>query len=161
MTIHLVDIDHVGIAVADLEEAVEHYRASLGVEPVHRERVEDQGVDEVLFPVGSSFIQLLGAIGPKWVPGFSRWAVLHESLEQQFLDQFGLRMLERNELWCFSENLERKTFRKLGALRRFSSVADMMAEAVKTVGKSATVSIFPYGGITYALRVSSQLKASS
>ncbi|HEX9299597.1 MAG TPA: methylmalonyl-CoA epimerase [Actinomycetota bacterium] len=64
MTIHLVDIDHVGIAVADLEEAVEHYRASLGVEPVHRERVEDQGVDEVLFPVGSSFIQLLGAIGP-------------------------------------------------------------------------------------------------
>jgi len=64
VTIHLVDIDHVGIAVADLEEAVEHYRASLGVEPVHRERVEDQGVDEVLFPVGSSFIQLLGAIGP-------------------------------------------------------------------------------------------------
>jgi len=64
VTIHLVDIDHVGIAVADLGEAVEHYRASLGVEPVHRERVEDQGVDEVLFPVGSSFIQLLGAIGP-------------------------------------------------------------------------------------------------
>jgi methylmalonyl-CoA/ethylmalonyl-CoA epimerase len=36
----------------------------LGVEPVHRERVEDQGVEEVLFPVGASFIQLLGAVGP-------------------------------------------------------------------------------------------------
>lgn len=64
MTIHLVDIDHVGIAVEDLEASVERYRAMLGVEPVHRERVEDQGVDEVLFAVGSSFIQLLGAIGP-------------------------------------------------------------------------------------------------
>lgn len=58
------DIDHVGIAVADLEEAVERYRRTLGVEPSHRERVEDQGVDEVLFPVGSSFIQLIGALGP-------------------------------------------------------------------------------------------------
>lgn len=58
------DIDHVGIAVANLEEAVEHYRRTLGVEPSHRERVEDQGVDEVLFPVGTSFIQLIGALRP-------------------------------------------------------------------------------------------------
>ena len=64
MTIHLVDIDHVGIAVDDLEDSVERYRTMLGVEPVLRERVEDQGVDEVLFAVGSSFIQLLGAVGP-------------------------------------------------------------------------------------------------
>ena len=64
MTIHLLDIDHVGIAVEDLEGSVERYRTLLGIEPVHRERVEDQGVDEVLFAVGSSFIQLLGAIGP-------------------------------------------------------------------------------------------------
>ena len=34
------------------------------VTPTHRERVEDQGVEEVLFPVGDSFIQLLGALGP-------------------------------------------------------------------------------------------------
>jgi methylmalonyl-CoA epimerase len=64
MAIELTDIDHVGIAVEDLEAAVEHYRTVLGVEPAHRERVEDQGVEEVLFPVGSSFIQLLGAVGP-------------------------------------------------------------------------------------------------
>jgi methylmalonyl-CoA/ethylmalonyl-CoA epimerase len=64
MAIELTDIDHVGIAVQDLDASVAHYRASLGVEPSLRERVEDQGVEEVLFPVGSSFIQLLGAIGP-------------------------------------------------------------------------------------------------
>jgi methylmalonyl-CoA epimerase len=57
-------IDHVGIAVADLEAAVERYRATLGFEPVHRERMEDQGVEEVLFEVGSSYVQLLGALGP-------------------------------------------------------------------------------------------------
>jgi methylmalonyl-CoA/ethylmalonyl-CoA epimerase len=60
----LSEIDHVGIAVRDLEAAVEEYRAAFAIEPVHRERVEHQGVDEVLFAVGHSFIQLLGATGP-------------------------------------------------------------------------------------------------
>ena len=64
MTIRLTDIDHVGIAVDDLEAAVAHYRRMLGVEPSHRERVEDQGVEEVLFAVGTSYVQLLGALGP-------------------------------------------------------------------------------------------------
>jgi methylmalonyl-CoA epimerase len=59
----ILDIDHVGIAVDDLEASVELYRRTLGVEPAHRERVEDQGVEEVLFAVGTSFIQLLGALG--------------------------------------------------------------------------------------------------
>lgn len=60
----LTDIDHVGIAVEDLEEAVQHYRRTFGIEPAHREVVEDQGVEEVLFEVGTSHIQLLGALGP-------------------------------------------------------------------------------------------------
>jgi len=60
----ILDIDHVGIAVQDLDDAVDRYRRTLGVEPSHRERVEDQGVEEVLFPVGDSFLQLLGALGP-------------------------------------------------------------------------------------------------
>jgi len=60
----LTDIDHVGIAVDDLDAAVEHYRRTLGVEPAHREVVESQGVEEVLFSVGTSYIQLVGALGP-------------------------------------------------------------------------------------------------
>ena len=60
----LTDVDHVGIAVTDLEAAVDEYRRAFGVESVHRECVEDQGVDEVLFKVGTSYIQLLSALGP-------------------------------------------------------------------------------------------------
>ena len=54
-----------GIAVGDLDASVEHYRRAFGVEPAHREIVPDQGVEEVLFRAGSSFIQLLGALGPQ------------------------------------------------------------------------------------------------
>jgi methylmalonyl-CoA epimerase len=64
MMISLTDIDHVGIAVEDLEAAVTSYQRLLGVAPTHRERVEDQGVEEVLFAVGTSYIQLLGSLGP-------------------------------------------------------------------------------------------------
>jgi methylmalonyl-CoA/ethylmalonyl-CoA epimerase len=52
----LEQIDHVGIAVPDLETAVERYRETFGVAPAHRERVESQGVEEVLFRVGVSYI---------------------------------------------------------------------------------------------------------
>lgn len=69
--IRLTEIDHVGIAVEDLEQAVQEYRRLLGVEPAHRERVDDQGVEEVLFRVGSSFIQLLGALRPETPVGRS------------------------------------------------------------------------------------------
>ena len=62
--IGLTDVDHVGLACADLDASVADYRRVLGVEPSHRERVVDQGVEEVLFPVGTSYVQLLGALGP-------------------------------------------------------------------------------------------------
>jgi methylmalonyl-CoA/ethylmalonyl-CoA epimerase len=61
----LTRIDHVGIAVEDLDASVEHYRRTLGIEPVHRERVESQGVEEVLLAVGDAYVQLLGALGPQ------------------------------------------------------------------------------------------------
>jgi methylmalonyl-CoA/ethylmalonyl-CoA epimerase len=64
VSIHLTDLDHVGIAVEDLEASVASYERLLGIEPSHRERIEDQGVEEVLFAVGSSYVQLLGALGP-------------------------------------------------------------------------------------------------
>jgi len=59
----LTQIDHVGIAVADLDEEVERYRRAFGLEPTHRELMRDQGVEEVLFAVGESYVQLLGALG--------------------------------------------------------------------------------------------------
>jgi methylmalonyl-CoA/ethylmalonyl-CoA epimerase len=60
----LTGIDHVGIAVEDIDAAVELYRRTLGVEPAQRDVEESQGVDEVLFEVGDSRIQLVGALGP-------------------------------------------------------------------------------------------------
>jgi methylmalonyl-CoA/ethylmalonyl-CoA epimerase len=60
-----IAIDHVGIAVTDLEAAVRTYGALFGGEPVHRERMDDQGVEEVLFRVGESYVQLMGALGPE------------------------------------------------------------------------------------------------
>src|SRR5205085_6548815 len=64
MTEALREFDHVGIAVDDLDAAVARYRSVLGREPVHREVVEHQGVEEVLFDVGGSYVQLLGHRGP-------------------------------------------------------------------------------------------------
>jgi methylmalonyl-CoA epimerase len=62
--VKLTRIDHVGIAVQDLEAAIELYGRAFGIRPVHRERMEGDGVEEALLEVGGSFIQLLGALGP-------------------------------------------------------------------------------------------------
>ena len=58
-------IDHVGIAVRDLEAAVDLYRGVLGAEPVHREHMDTEGVHEALFRVGDSYVQLLAPTGPQ------------------------------------------------------------------------------------------------
>ncbi|HSN54829.1 MAG TPA: methylmalonyl-CoA epimerase [Candidatus Sulfomarinibacteraceae bacterium] len=55
----LINLDHVAIAVEDLDRAIAEYRTRYGVEPVHRERVQSQGVEEAMIPVGGSFVQLL------------------------------------------------------------------------------------------------------
>ena len=62
-------IEHVAIAVADLDAAVELYRDVWGLEVEHRERVEDQGVEEAMVRIGESYLQLLGATGPDTTVG--------------------------------------------------------------------------------------------
>ena len=57
-------VDHVGIAVKDLEAAIAFYEAAFGVKLAHRETVEEQGVEEAMFRVGESWIQLLRPLGP-------------------------------------------------------------------------------------------------
>lgn len=57
-------VDHVGIAVRDLEAAISFYERAFGVAVAHRDRVEDQGVEEALIRVGESYIQLLQPTGP-------------------------------------------------------------------------------------------------
>ena len=62
-------IEHVAVAVADLDAAVALYRDVWGLEVEHRERVEDQGVEEAMVRIGDSYIQLLGATGPDTTVG--------------------------------------------------------------------------------------------
>ncbi|MHB8511008.1 MAG: methylmalonyl-CoA epimerase [Actinomycetota bacterium] len=57
-------VDHVGIAVNDLDEAIAFYERAFGVKPSHRETVSEQGVEEAMIRVGESWIQLLQPLGP-------------------------------------------------------------------------------------------------
>jgi methylmalonyl-CoA/ethylmalonyl-CoA epimerase len=58
-------IDHVGVAVDDLDEAVALYEGALGMPLVHRETVESQGVEAALLDVGDGHIELLAPLGPE------------------------------------------------------------------------------------------------
>jgi len=58
----LTEIDHVAIAVRDLEAAVAYYQEAFGAEVEHREVVERDGVEEALIRVAESYVQLLTPI---------------------------------------------------------------------------------------------------
>jgi len=55
----LTEIDHVAIAVRDLEAAIDYYQRAFGATVDHREIVESDGVEEALLKVAESYIQLL------------------------------------------------------------------------------------------------------
>ena len=56
-------IDHMGVAVTDLDEAVDLYANVYGMPLVHRETVVEQGVEAVLFDVGENPGELLSPLG--------------------------------------------------------------------------------------------------
>ena len=55
----LLNVHHTALAVRDLDAAVARFASLYGVRPLYRERVESQGVEEAMIPVGGSFVQLL------------------------------------------------------------------------------------------------------
>ena len=62
-------IDHVGVAVEDLDEAVALYSERLAMPVQHRETVEEQGVEAVLLGVGEGHVELLRPLGPETAVG--------------------------------------------------------------------------------------------
>jgi methylmalonyl-CoA/ethylmalonyl-CoA epimerase len=60
----LTEIDHVAIAVHDLDAAIAYYHEAFGAEVHHREVVENDGVEEALLKVADSYIQLTRATRP-------------------------------------------------------------------------------------------------
>jgi methylmalonyl-CoA epimerase len=62
-------IDHIGVAVEDLDVAIGLYEQSFEMELVHREAVESQGVEAVLLDVGDGHVELLAPLGPDTAVG--------------------------------------------------------------------------------------------
>jgi methylmalonyl-CoA/ethylmalonyl-CoA epimerase len=62
-------IDHIGVAVEDLDAAIELYRERFGMAKQHREVVEQQGVEAVLLEIGEGHVELLRPLGPDTAVG--------------------------------------------------------------------------------------------
>ena len=98
-------IDHIGIAVAELEPALELYSDHLDLSLAHREVVEEQGVEAVLLDVGENHVELLAPLGEdtpvgkflaRQGPGLHHVAYQVSDIEAtlQTLKQAGLRMID-------------------------------------------------------------------
>ena len=57
-------IDHIGVAVEDLDAAITLYETTYEMTLVHRETVAEQGVEAVLLDVGENHVELLAPLGP-------------------------------------------------------------------------------------------------
>jgi methylmalonyl-CoA/ethylmalonyl-CoA epimerase len=62
-------IDHVGVAVEDIDAALELYEGAFAMPLAHRETVEEQGVEAVLLDVGDGHVELLRPLGPETAVG--------------------------------------------------------------------------------------------
>ena len=58
-------IDHIGLAVEEIEPALELYRDRFKLQVAHREVVADQGVEAVLLDVGENHVELLAPLDPE------------------------------------------------------------------------------------------------
>ncbi len=98
-------IDHVGVAVEDLDAAIAQYEGAYGLELVHRETVAEQGVEAVLLDVGESHVELLAPLGPdtpvgkflaKKGPGLHHVAYRTDDIDAELarLKAAGLRLID-------------------------------------------------------------------
>ena len=102
----ITHLDHVGIAVADLDAAIQLYETSFGMRCVHVEVNEEQGVREAMLEVGDSgsYVQLLAPLSPdstigrfldKNGPGIQQMAYRVDSIDEvsEHLRAQGMRLL--------------------------------------------------------------------
>ncbi|HEV3046996.1 MAG TPA: methylmalonyl-CoA epimerase [Solirubrobacteraceae bacterium] len=98
-------IDHIGVAVEEIDQALELYRDSFELDVAHREIVEEQGVEAVLLDVGENHVELLAPLAPdtpvgkflaKQGPGLHHVAYQVADIEATLekLKQAGLRLID-------------------------------------------------------------------
>jgi methylmalonyl-CoA/ethylmalonyl-CoA epimerase len=98
-------IDHIGVAVEDLDAAIKLYERNFEMELVHRETVESQGVEAVLLDVGDGHVELLAPLGDdtpvgkfiaKKGPGLHHVAYAVEDIEAALasLKESGTRLID-------------------------------------------------------------------
>jgi methylmalonyl-CoA/ethylmalonyl-CoA epimerase len=103
----LSTIDHVGVAVEDIDSALALYRDVLGLPLVHRETVAEQGVDAALLDVGDSHVELLQPLSPETAvgkflsrrgPGLHHVAYRVESIDEALsaLAAAGMRLIDEH-----------------------------------------------------------------
>ena len=61
----LTAIDHIGVAVEDVDAALPYYLEVLGLALVHRETLDEQGVEAALLGVGDGHVELVAPLGPE------------------------------------------------------------------------------------------------
>jgi methylmalonyl-CoA/ethylmalonyl-CoA epimerase len=62
-------IDHIGVAVEDLDAALELYEKAFEMSIAHREKLEELGIEAVLLDVGDGHVELLAPLGPETAVG--------------------------------------------------------------------------------------------
>jgi methylmalonyl-CoA epimerase len=98
-------VDHIGVAVEDIDASLELYERDYGMTLVHREIVTEQGVEAVLLDVGENHIELLAATGPdtpvgkfiaKKGPGMHHVAYQVDDIEATLaaLKEAGLKLID-------------------------------------------------------------------
>jgi methylmalonyl-CoA epimerase len=98
-------IDHIGVAVEDLDAALALYEGALRMPVVHRETVTEQGVEAILLDVGEGHVELLKPLGPdtpvgrylaKKGPGIHHVAYQVDDIEATLasLKAAGLRLID-------------------------------------------------------------------
>jgi methylmalonyl-CoA/ethylmalonyl-CoA epimerase len=99
-------IDHIGIAVTEIEPALELWGKGFQLDVAHREIVEEQGVEAVLLDVGENHVELLAPLGPdtpvgkflaKRGPGLHHVAYQVSDIEATLgeLTQRGLELIDK------------------------------------------------------------------
>jgi methylmalonyl-CoA/ethylmalonyl-CoA epimerase len=100
-------VDHVGVAVESIDAALAIYRDALGMPLVHRETVDEQGVDAALLDVGDGHVELLQPLGPDTAvgkflarrgPGLHHIAYRVESVQEtlEALSAAGVRLIDEH-----------------------------------------------------------------